>query len=98
MTIYEKELDNGSRRQHLDDLVRLIVVREPERKYCLMCSERKPYKGEPHPLHANGCETSIGAWGGKAENCHRAIVAANITARVWHDYGKKFHVVHLYGG
>lgn len=97
MALYENELDNGHRRPFLNELVKMIVT-NPHEKYCLMCSERKPYKGEPHPLYTNGCETSIGAWGGRAENCHRAIVATNVTARAWYDHKKKYQVVHIYGG
>ena len=93
MALYEKELDSGFRRPSLDELVKMIVTNTYE-KYCLMCSERKPFKGR---CHADPENTTIGHWDGAA-NCHRAIVATNITARAWYDFHKKYQVIHIYGG
>jgi hypothetical protein len=95
MDIYENELLNGHRRPFLNELVK-DVVEHPERKYCLMCSERKPFKGRCH-ADPRSHLTTIGHWDG-ASNCHRARVATNLTARAWYDYHKKYQVIHIYGG
>lgn len=95
MAIYENELLNGGKRPFLNELVKRII-KDPETKYCLMCSERKPFKGLCH-ADPRSHITTIGHWDG-ATNCHRAIVATNITARAWYDYHQKYQVVHIYGG
>ena len=95
LAIYENELLNGHRRTSLDELVKMIIT-HPHEKFCLMCSERKPFKGRCHADPQNP-HTTIGHWDG-ATNCHRARVATNITARAWYGHKKKYEVIHIYGG
>ena len=94
LNIYETELERGSLRRHLDELVRMIKD-NPETKYCLMCCERKPYTGKLISPHMGGQETYVGSWTGHA-NCHRTIIAANVTAQMHFRHQLKYKAVHLY--
>ena len=96
MAKYEDELVNGWRRPTLGALVRLVRD-NPKVKYCLLCAERKPYMGKllRPSFYKESSITKIGSWSGKT-NCHRTIVATNVTARLWFDHHIKAEVIHIY--
>jgi hypothetical protein len=92
---YEQSINYGKRREHMDVLT-YTIVENPQMPYCLLCSERKPYKGEPHTIIAPG-RTTIGSWSTSCkDNCHRVIVARNFTGRAWFDHEEVWEVIHLY--
>ncbi len=92
---YEQSIDSGSLREHMDVLT-YMIIENPQTPYCLLCSERKPYKGEPWVIQQKGPQwTTIGSWSGP-DNCHRVIVARNFTAKAWFFHEQKWEVIHLY--
>lgn len=82
---YGQELDRGDKREKLDEIVALVIG-QTRFTFCLLCCERKPYKGTQNPL---------GWWSGKS-NCHRTILAAEVTARIHYAHQRKCGVTHLY--
>jgi hypothetical protein len=92
MARYTRELDRGWRRKYVDRIVE-DMLENPETKFCLLCCERKPFTGTQHPIEKGKTESV--SWSGKS-NCHRTIVAAHITARMWYDHQLKYQAIHLY--
>lgn len=95
LMLYRDELIRGPRRPNLDVLVGMIR-NDPERKYCLLCCERKPFAGTFTPKRiVDGIPIGWESWTGKA-NCHRVIIAGQICMRMRIDHGLEWFTKHLY--
>lgn len=89
---FTTELSDGWRRKHIDRFANMVRSR-PQIKYCLLCSERKPYKGTYKPTYED--ITTEANWTGDA-NCHRVAVANFAVSRLFLDHEEWWESIHLY--
>jgi len=87
---YVRMIDRDSSMRSAISLIVAAVLKN-DKQYCLLCAELKPYTGKPpsptsaFPYH----------WSGN-QNCHRVIITAQLTARLWFDHKERWVSGHLY--
>lgn len=96
LLMYRDELIGGWKRSHLDVFVG-IIKDKPMTKFCLMCCERKPFKGAftPRRKLENGGFIGWESWKG-GPNCHRVTLGFEITQRMRIDHNLEWFIKHLY--
>lgn len=86
---YAHMLEQPDMRHEIDWLAK--AIQKGDKQYCLLCAELKPYTGDL--LSANYAFRDC--WTGR-RNCHRVLIAAQLTARLWYDHKERWTARHLY--